>query len=114
MAPLQVCPSRVIWQEILEGRFLGASTADWGQHLDSCADGQKVVEELTGGTRTWLNIAGELRQPAAALPDAGLRALENLRCKSVRGRSPVMTPRIHIERMMHRSSIAVAGESAVA
>jgi Ca-activated chloride channel family protein len=114
MDSLQECPSRAEWQEILEGRFPDASADDCTRHLESCGRCQAVVEGLTGSNRTWLNIVAGLRQPPAELPAAGLRALEKIRSNSAPGRRPAMTPRIYLERMMHRTSIAVADESAVA
>jgi Ca-activated chloride channel family protein len=134
-----VCPSRDEWQQILEGR----SDDDRAGHLDGCSHCRAVVEGLTGGNRTWLDIAAELRRPTPPLPPACRRALEDaakqapapvsrtadipvgspVRAdRNVGGtgfpvtaaeRSATMPARIHIERMMHRSSIAVAGESAV-
>jgi len=93
-----------------------------------------VVEDLTGGNCTWLDIAAELRRPAPPLPSACRRALEEVKklapqqsdpdvppervARGIGGNSipesSRMTGRIHIERMMHRSSVAVAGESAAA
>src|SRR5438105_4478427 len=106
MEPQQGCPSREQWEDILE------SLAPEGtiRHLDGCPHCQAVVERLTAGDRAWLDIAEELRRPAPSLPPACRRALE------ARGnperRSPRMTACLHVERMMHRSSIAVSGESA--
>jgi Ca-activated chloride channel family protein len=103
-------------------------------HLDSCRQCQSVVERLTATERIWLDIAAALRQPAPPLPAACQRALAALLppaptpdrstpplphesvSREVRSnpvvRSPNMTACIHIERMMHRNSIAVTGESA--
>jgi Ca-activated chloride channel family protein len=65
--------------------------------------------------QTWLDIAEALRRPADPLPTVCRQALEEIANREVRSNPierPTMTARIHIERMMHRSSIAVAGESA--
>jgi hypothetical protein len=134
MDPQQDCPSKADWLQILKACLPGLSPCDSAQHLDSCCHCQAVVEELTEGSRTWLPIAAELRQPVSHLPRACRRALEEVQehpfsatpqpsdagfphecaAREVGGdlKGPNMTPCIHIERMLHRSSIAVAGESA--
>jgi len=67
---------------------------------------QRLVEEMTTGDGHWLGIADKLRQPAPVM-SAGCQRVLN----EAPGRS-TMTARIHIERMMHRNSIAVSGEAA--
>src|SRR5262245_48905208 len=112
----QVCPPRAVWHQFLEGRAPDAIANDCALHLDGCRPCQAVVEELTGGNRTWLNIADELRQETPALPAVCQRAIEELKkaAPAPQVQRPRMTARIHIERMMHRNSIAVPGESAAA
>lgn len=114
MAPQQTCPSRAEWQEFLDGQRSGAFPGDCSNHLESCPPCQKLLDELTGGDRAWERIAGELRRQAPFLPPAYWQALAALpkRVPSLI-RSPNMTACIHIERMPHRNSMAVAGESAV-
>src|SRR4051812_27895451 len=73
----QPCPSRAEWQQILEGGFSASSRGDGSGHLENCGRCQAVVESLTGGNRTWLDIAAELRQPPPPLPPACRRALEH-------------------------------------
>jgi Ca-activated chloride channel family protein len=58
--------------------------------------------------RTWQDIIAELRRPAPPLPEAARRALEHSKTRSN------MSACIHIERMPHRGSLAVAGDSAAA
>ena len=43
--------------------FLSSFPDGYTRHLDNCCRCQAVVEGLTGGNRTWLDIAAELRQP---------------------------------------------------
>jgi Ca-activated chloride channel homolog len=90
MDPQHVCPSETVWQELLQG---GSPDA--------------------GGTRSWLDIAAVLHRPVPPVPTACRRALENVKNYPPSMR-PNMTARIHIERMMHRGSIAVSGESTAA
>src|SRR4051812_43133337 len=118
MDPQPACPAADVWRQILEGSLPDAA-GDCSRHLDGCRRCQAVVEGLTGGGRTWLNIAAELRQPPPPLPPAGRQALELVRRRSARGFNPQPLPTrpnvtacIHVERMMHRSSIAVPGASA--
>lgn len=136
MDPQSECPSRAVWQQLVSREWSGPFPGNCALHLDYCGRCQAIVERLTGGTRTWLEVAAELRQPAPPLPPAYQRALENLQQHGPaltplqadaefphagvpRGpqnhtewEKPRMTACIHIERMMHRSSIAVPGESA--
>src|SRR5262245_49588120 len=126
MHPPQACPSRATWQQLLEGGLPDLSAGDCTRHLEACRHCQAVVEGLTGGNRTWLDIAAELRQPAPHLPPACRRVMEQAgghafdsprRPVAGGDRSipepsrPTMTACIHVERMSHRSSIAVSGES---
>jgi Ca-activated chloride channel family protein len=64
--------------------------------------------------KTWLDIADALRRPATPLPTVCRQALEEIANHEVRSNPlerPTMTAKIHVERMMHRSSIAVTGDS---
>lgn len=123
----QSCPSLAEWRTILKERFPG----DSARHLDGCPHCQGIVEGLTGGTTTWLDIAEELRQAVPSLPPAYQLAVEEVirripaptpslpSAESIAaavhnhtvGR-PRMSACIHVERMPHRSSVAVTGESA--
>ena len=66
MDPQPACPAAEVWQEILDGSVPDAA-GDCSRHLDGCHRCQAVVEALTGGGRTWLNLAAELRQPGHRL-----------------------------------------------
>jgi Ca-activated chloride channel family protein len=105
-----------VWQQFLEGKAPDAIAGDWALHLEGCRACQTIVEELTGGNRTWLHIADELRQETPAVPAVCRRAIEEFKRGALapQAKRPRMTACIHIERMMHRSSIAVPGESAAA
>jgi Ca-activated chloride channel family protein len=100
-----------VWQQVLAGTAPASCTGDCLEHLDHCAPCQAVVEELTQGGRTWLDLAAELRQPAPDVPPACRRALEEISTAPPHEKWQAMTARIHLERMMHRSSIAVAGDA---
>src|ERR1043165_839559 len=123
----QPCPSATMWQEMLAGRIPAASMGDCARHLDRCRSCQAVVEGLTSATRTWLDIAAELRQADSPVPLVCRRTLDEINqrgpvlahahtVRRIQNASlsprPSMTACIHLERMMHRSSIAVTGESA--
>lgn len=131
----ETCPSPAAWQQILEAGSPGSAPGDCAQHLESCAHCRAVVAELTEGDRVWFEIAAELRRPAVLPPPACRRALEEVKRRAPapqpdadvsRGRvaqgtgadsvveGSLVPARIHIERMMHRNSIAVAGDSAAA
>jgi Ca-activated chloride channel family protein len=136
MMSQQECPSSAQWRQILEGPMPGSSADAWSEHLERCGRCHAVVEELTRGGRTWLEVAAELCRPASPLPPACQRVLEDARkqapaAPSPHGgpscseggvthgfsgssiwRRPIMTACIHLERMMHRQSLAVRGEAA--
>jgi Ca-activated chloride channel family protein len=63
---------------------------------------------------TWPAIAAELRRPAPPMPPACRQALEQIKENTDTRLHPrsIMAACIHIERMMHRNSIAVTGEYA--
>ena len=107
------CPSKAAWRAILAGQAPVVLT-DVDSHLDRCPRCQAVVEELTGGGRTWLGIADELRRSVPPLPTVCRQVLAECANQSApqKGKGASMTACIHVERMMHRNSIAVAGESA--
>src|SRR5579884_2844031 len=115
MEPRPACPAPDVWRQIVEGRLSDAA-GDHSRHLEGCRSCQAVVDGLTGGGRTWLNIAAELRRPPPPLPPAVRDALGKARASGPQPTPtrPIMAPRIHIERMPHRGSIAVADEGAPA
>ena len=122
----QSCPPTAVWQEILEANWLGEFPADLGRHLDSCCHCQTVVEALMDQDRAWLDIAAGLRRPDAPLPEACQQVLNDLLCGPIghgtisenvnhsHERKTKMPACIHIERMMHRASVAVTDDTAAA
>jgi Ca-activated chloride channel family protein len=98
---------------------------DHARHLERCAHCQTVVAALSASDPAWQDMAAELRRPAPALPAAGRAALEAVKRFAITpprsdpnphplSEESTVTARIHVERMMHRGSIAVPGESAAA
>jgi Ca-activated chloride channel family protein len=112
MATSDECPSKDGWRELLEASARPVSAA-LEEHLTACRRCQAVVEELSDGS-TWLDIVAELRRPASPLPTVCQQVLADCASRSLPPirKGPVMTACIHVERMMHRQSIAVAGDSA--
>lgn len=123
MDSLGSCPSAATWRQLLESEASSSVFDECNQHLESCSNCRILIEQLTDGNRDWSDIAAELRQPASALPPAYWRALDQLHVGFAHSQDlssdgcesrSTMKACIHVERMMHRNSIAVTGDSAAA
>lgn len=107
-----VCPSASAWRAMLaeDSRPIPPAAE---AHLEGCPHCQAVVEEISGGGHTWLAIADDLRRHAPLLPTVCREVLADcVKPTTPTSNEAPMPPCIHVERMMHRQSMAVLGDSA--